>query len=177
MSKTLTITISKDAVIESIKGDTSITGNIDRSADPVKNAGVAYNEQAGNDAYHEKKIDRLVKTAISKFEAEIAEFTDGSINDTATTDPDTHLTTITITMSVSDRYNAGLAKPLGGLAQSYIVNMALFGWWTSIKPDFAKGFATMAADAIVYVRKCFAKNSPGTSTSSYDDVTGTVTNN
>jgi hypothetical protein len=172
MSKTITITIDKGAVIESIKGDTSITGNIDRSVDPMKNAAVAYNEQAGNDAYHEKKLDLLIKTAVSKFEAEIAEFADGStgsIDDTITS------TTITITLVVSDRFNGGMANPLAGLAQSYIVNMSLFGWWTSIKPDFAKGFATLASDALIYVRKCFTKTAPGTSTTSYDDVTGSVT--
>ena len=172
MSKTITITITKAAVIESIKNDTFITGNVDRSIDPIKNAGVAYNEQAGNDAYHEKKIDLLIRTAVSKFEAEIAEFADGSsgsVNDTIDT------TTITITLIVSDRYNSGLAKPLAGLAQSYIVNMALYGWWNSIKPDFAKGFVTLATDALVYVRKCFTKTAPGSSTTSYTDVTGAVT--
>ena len=172
MSKTITITISKTAVVESIKGDTSITGTIDRSIDPVKNAAVSYNEQAGNDAHHEKKIDLLIRTAVSKFETELVEFADGasgSINDSIDT------TTITITLVVSDRYNSGLAKPLAGLAQSYIINMALFGWWNSIKPDFAKGFATLATDALVYVRKCFTKTAPSTSSTSYSDVTGSVT--
>lgn len=165
---TLTITIKKAAIVEAIKGDTSITGNVDRSADPVKNAGIAYNEQAGDDAHHEKKIDLLIKTAISKFEAEIAEFAEGDISDTESGE------NISISMTVSSRYNGGLAKPLGGLAQSYIVNMSLFGWWSSIKPEFAKNFATMATDALVYVRKCFAKKAPNTSSSSYNDVTGSI---
>lgn len=163
-------------MVEAIKGDTSITGSVDRSLDPVKNAGVAYNEQAGNDAYHEKKIDLLIKTAISKFEAEIAEFAEGTISDSVSTDENTHLTTITISVVVPSRYNAGIAKPLGGLAQSYIINMSLFGWWNSIKPDLAKGFATMAADALSYVRKCFAKAAPTAPTDTYSDITGTVTN-
>ena len=172
MSKTITITIAKAAVVESIKGDTSITGNIDRSVDPVKNAAVSYNEQAGDDDHHEKKIDLLLRTAVSKFEAEISEFADGS---TGSIDDTIDTTSITITLVVSDRYNSGMAKPLAGLAQSYIVNMSLFGWWNSIKPDFAKGFASLAADALVYVRKCFTKTAPSTSTSSYSDVTGSVT--
>lgn len=170
MSKSLTITINKAAVVEAIKGDTSITGNVDRAIDPNKNAGMAYNEQAGDDDHHLKKIDLLIRTAVSKFAAEMATFTDGSAGSVTTNIS----TSITIVMVVTDRYMSGLADPLAGLAQSYIVNMALYGWWISIKPEMAKGFAAMAADALAYVNKCFAKAAPTTSTSSYNDVIGTV---
>ena len=166
---TLTITIPKAAVVEAVKGDTYITSSVDRGADSVKNAGVAYNEAAGNDAHHEKKIERLIKGATSKFAAEIAEFCDtasGAINITIDTN-------IIITMSVTDRYNSGLADPLSGIASEYIINMAIYGWWVSIKPDFAKGFAGLATDALVYARKCFAKTAPS-ATSSATSATGTV---
>ena len=174
MSKTITITIGKAAVVEAIKGDTAITGSIDRSIDAVKNAGVAYNETAGDDAHHEKKIERMIRGAVSKFEAEIAEFADGSegsISDSLTGD------NIIIRLVVSDRYNGGLGNPLSGLAQEYIINMSLYAWWNSIKPDFAKGFITLAADALAYVRKCFVKQAPAAAASSYEAVTGTVIKN
>ena len=167
---TLTITLSKASVVEAVKGDTFITSTIDRSADAVKNAGVAYNEAAGDDAHHEKKIERFIKTAVSKFAAELAEFVDtaqdGSITTSITTD-------ITITLTVNSRYNAGLADPLSGIALDYIVNMALYGWWISIKPEMAKNFAALAADSLIYVRKCFAKKAP-TASASQTSATGTV---
>jgi hypothetical protein len=166
---TLTITIPKAAVVEAVKGDTYITSSVDRGADSVKNAGVAYNEAAGDDTYHDKKIDRLIKGAVSKFAAELAEFVDtasGSITVAISTD-------ITITMTVTSRYNSGLADPLSGIAQDYIVNMAIYGWWMSIKPELAKNFAAMATDALVYVRKCFAKTAP-TSTADPTSATGSV---
>lgn len=171
MSKTITITIPKIVVVEAVKGDTTITGNVDRSVDAVKNAGVAYNEQAGEDAHHLKKIDRMIRGAVSKFESEIAEFADdseGAVSDTIGEN-------IVIRIIVSNRYNDGLASPLSGLAQEYIINMSLYGWWVSIKPEFAKGFATLAADSLMYVRKCFAKIAPTASSSAYSDVTGKVT--
>ena len=158
---TLTITISKAAVLEAVKGDTYITSSIDRGIDAVKNASVAYNEAAGDDAHHEKKIERLIKGAVSKFAAELSEFVDtASGNITATIGTD-----ITITMTVTSRYQSGLANPLSGIAQDYIVNMSLYGWWMSIKPEMAKNFAALAQDALIYVRKCFAKTA---STSSAD---------
>lgn len=166
---TLTITLSKAAVVEAVKGDTYITSSVDRGADAVKNAGVAYNEAAGDDAHHEKKIDRLIKGAVSKFAAELSEFVDtasGTITTSIGTD-------IKIEMKVTDRYNSGLADPLSGIALEYIVNMAIYGWWMSIKPDMAKNFATLATDALIYARKCFAKTAP-TATASATSATGSV---
>jgi hypothetical protein len=156
---TLTITVSKAAVVEAVKGDTYITSSVDRGIDAVKNAGVAYNEAAGDDTHHEKKIERLIKGAVSKFAAELSEFVDtASGNITATIGTD-----ITITMTVTSRYQSGLANPLSGIAQDYIVNMSLYGWWMSIKPEMAKNFAALAQDALIYVKKCFAKTAPTSS--------------
>lgn len=156
---TLTITVPKAAVVEAVKGDTYITSSVDRGIDAVKNAGVAYNEAAGDDTHHEKKIERLIKGAVSKFAAELSEFVDtASGNITATIGTD-----ITITMTVTSRYQSGLANPLSGIAQDYIVNMSLYGWWMSIKPEMAKNFAALAQDALIYVKKCFAKTAPTSS--------------
>lgn len=166
---TLTIQFSKAAAFEAVKGDTYITSSVDRGADAVKNAGVAYNEAAGDDAYHDKKIERLIRGAVSKFAAELAEFADTSNGGVSTSIGDN----IVISVNVTDRYNTGLADPLAGIALEYVTNMAIYGWWISIKPEFAKGFATLAADAMVCVRKCFAKKAPS-STASYSDVTGNV---
>jgi hypothetical protein len=168
-NKTLTITIAKAAVVEAVKGDTYITSSVDRGADSVKNAGVAYNEAAGDDAHHEKKIDRLINGAVSKFAAELAEFAEsstGSITVVISTD-------ITITLTVTGRYLGGLASPLSGIAQDYIINMSLYGWWMSIKPELAKNFAALAADALIYVRKCFAKTAP-TANANPTSATGSV---
>lgn len=170
---TLTISVPKAAVVEAVKGDTYITSSVDRGVDSVKNAGIAYNEAAGDDTYHAKKIDRLIKGAVSKFAAELAEFVDTASGTISTTIPNTDSGNITITMTVTSRYQSGLASPLSGITQDYIVNMALYGWWMSIKPDMAKNFAALATDALIYVRKCFAKTSP-TATADPTSATGTV---
>ncbi len=170
---TLTITISKAAVLEAVKGDTYITSSVDRGADSVKNAGIAYNEAAGDDQYHAKKLDRLIKGAVSKFAAELAEFVDTASGTITATVPSGDTGNITIVMTVTSRYNSGLSNPLSGIALEYIVNMAIYGWWISIKPDFAKTFAALATDALIYVRKCFAKTAP-TSTADPTSASGSV---
>ena len=160
---TLTISFSKAAVIEAVKADTFITSSVDRAADAVKNAGVAYSEAAGDDAYHEKKIERVVKASVSKFASEIAEFADTASGGITISFPADAVGDITIAMNVTSRYNTGLAAPLGDLALDYVVNMSIYGWWMSIKPELAKNFAALAQDALVYTRKCFAKASPASS--------------
>lgn len=161
---TLTISVKKAVVVEAIKGDTYITSSVDRGADSVKNAGIAYNEAAGDDTYHIKKIDRMITGAVSKFAAELSEFVDTSAvsNSITATVPPTGSTEtdIVITMTVTGRLQTGLANPLSGIAQDYIINMSLYGWWMSIKPELAKNFAALATDALIYVRKCFAKTAP-----------------
>lgn len=170
---TLTITFSKDAVVEAVKGDTYITSSVDRGADNVKNAGIAYNEAAGDDAHHEKKIERLIKSSVSKFASEISEFVDTASGSITITIPTTSGSNISIAMTVTGRYNSGLAEPLSGIAFDYVVNMSLYGWWMSIKPELAKNFAALATDALIYVRKCFAKTAP-TATASATSATGSV---
>ena len=171
---TLTIQIGYSAVVQAVKGDTYITSSVDRGADAVKNAGVAYNEAAGDDGHHEKKIDRLILGAVSKFASELAEYVDPSSNSSISISiNESSSDKIIITLPVTSRYDSGLATPLSGIAQDYIVNMAIYGWWISIKPEFAKSFAALAADALIYIRKCFAKTAPQSS-ASYADVKGNV---
>lgn len=171
---TLTIQIGYSAVVQAVKGDTYITSSVDRGADAVKNAGVAYNEAAGDDGHHEKKIDRLILGAVSKFASELAEYMDPSANSSISIAiNESSSDKIIISLPVTSRYASGLATPLSGIAQEYIVNMAIFGWWVSIKPEFAKGFATLAADSLVYVRKCFAKAAPSSSADP-TSATGTI---
>ena len=171
---TLTIQIGYSAVVQAVKGDTYITSSVDRGADSVKNAGIAYNEAAGDDGHHEKKIDRLILGAVSKFASELAEYMDPSAGSSISIAiNESSSDKIIISLPVTSRYASGLATPLSGIAQEYIVNMAIFGWWVSIKPEFAKGFATLAADSLVYVRKCFAKAAPSSSADP-TSATGTI---
>jgi hypothetical protein len=176
MANTLTLTLDKTLIIEGVKADTYITGQIDKSADSVKNASLAYNEQAGDDEYHERKLLRTLRGAVGKFEAHLAEFVDTSADDSIT-DNLTSTTTDTfwIKVKVSDRYNSGLAVPMASLAMEYIINMMLYAWWQSIKPNLAKDYIAFANESLMSIRLCLAKTAPDTSSNNYEDVTGEVT--
>jgi hypothetical protein len=177
MAKTLTLNLDRALIIEGVKADTFITGEIDKSADAVKNAALAYNEQAGDDNYHERKLLRMLRGAVAKFEAHLAEFVDTSaensisdtLSDTTSTQP-----AFTIVVKVSDRYNNGLAGPIASLAMEYIVNMMLYGWWQSIKPALAKDYVAFAQESLTSIRLCLAKTAPAAANSDYTDVNGTI---
>lgn len=174
--KTITLSLDRALIIQAVKDDTFITGQIDKSADAVKNAQLAFNEQAGDEEHHERKMLRTLRTAVSKFEADMMEFVDssnGSIDDTlANTTAEN--TAFVITINVPDRYNSGQAKPLSSMAFEFIVNQMLYAWWQSVKPALAKDYLTFSQDSLMHIRLCLAKSAPTAANANYTDITGTV---
>lgn len=172
----LILTLSAADILKAVKSDTYITGQIDKSVDMVKNAALAYNEQAGDDAYHEVKLYRTMKGAVAKFEASMVEYVDPTVINGAVTDTLTSATTttFTITIPVGSRFYAAFATTLSSLAQEYIINMMLYSWWQSIKPAFAKDYYQFSQESLEMVRKCLSKTAPATSLDSYTDVSGDV---
>lgn len=174
---TLELTLNAGDIKKAVKSDTYITGQIDKSTDMVKNAALAYNEQAGDDAYHEVKLYRTMKGAVSKFEANMAEYVDPGSGTTAVSNTLTNETAdndFKITLPVGSRFYAAFANTLSSLAQEYIINMMLYSWWQSIKPAFAKDYYQFAQESLEMVRKCLSKTPPETSMATYSDVSGTV---
>ena len=176
MSKTITLSLKKSLVLEAVKADTYQSGQVDKAADPVKNAALAYNEQAGDETYQERKLVRFLRSGLARFAAAMNEFVDsenGSISYTLADNADA----ITIKVVVSDRYNDGLAQPLSSFAEEYVSYTMDYMWWQSIKPALAKDYFGYAQDTLTQIRLCLAKTAPASSSSSYTDVTGTVTPN
>lgn len=176
MSKTLTLNLNKNLIIEAVKADTYITGIIDKSADAVKNAALAYNEQAGDDDYHMRKLSRTLAGAVGALEAQFAEFVDTSVDDSIT---DTLANvggdgSFQIVIIVSDRYNSGLAYPIAQLSQEYLVNKMLYYWWQSIRPALAKDYLSFSVESLTNIRLCLAKTAPSAGSATYEDVTGEV---
>lgn len=175
MSKTITLSLKKSLVLEAVKADTYQSGQVDKASDPVKNAALAYNEQAGDETYQERKLVRFLRSGLARFAAAMNEFVDsesGSISYTLSDSSDA----ITIKVVVSDSYNDGLAQPLSSFAEEYVSYTMDYMWWQSIKPALAKDYFGYAQDTLTQIRLCLAKTAPASS-SSYTDVTGTVTPN
>ena len=173
--RTLQLTLHAKDIKLAVKADTYITGQIDKSSDMVKNAALAYNEQAGDESYHEVKLYRTMRGAVSKFEAAMAEYVESSssssVADTLTSGTADEFT---ITFTVGARYNGAYSNTIASLAQEFIINMMLYAWWQSIKPALAKDYLEFSMENLSYIRRCLSKTAPDTNTSSYSDVTGST---
>ena len=172
--KNLTLSLNATDIAHAVKSDTYITGQIDKSADMVKNAALAYNEQAGDESYHNMKLYRTMKGALAKLEASIAEYVETSNQGATITDTLTSsLGAFTITISVGDRTSGAFVTTLAYLSQEYVINTMLYYWWQPIKPSLAKDYVAFASDNLLDIKRCLAKSAPSSS-ATYDDISGNV---
>ena len=176
MSKKLTLNLSATDIKLAVKSDSYITGQIDKSADMVKNAALAFNEQAGNEPYHEMKLYRTMKGALVKLEAQMAEYVETSNPDAEITDTLTSsaATTFKVEITVGDRMSGAFVTTMAYLAQEYIINMMLYAWWQPIKPALAKDYIGFATENLMDIRRCLSKSAPNSSQASYEDMSGKV---
>ena len=176
MSKKLTLNLNAAEIKLAVKADSYITGQIDKSADMVKNAALAFNEQAGDEQYHEMKLYRTMKGALAKLEAQIAEYVETSDPDATIVDTlsNPSATSFRVEITVGNRTSGAFANTMSYLAQEYVINMMLYEWWQPIKPALAKDYIGFATENLVDIRRCLAKSAPSSAGATYDDISGTV---
>lgn len=176
MARTLTLNLNAHEIKLAVKSDSYITGQIDKSADMVKNAALAFNEQAGDEQYHEMKLYRTMKGALAKLESQIAEYVETSDPNASISDTLTSSSTVqfAVVITVGSRTSAAFVNTMAYLAQEYIINMMLYTWWQPIKPALAKDYIGFAADNLLDIKRCLAKSAPSASGASYDDISGSV---
>ena len=176
MSKTITLKLKKDLIIEAVKTDTYQRAQADKSDNPVAKAALAYVEAAGDETNHERKLLRHLRSGLARFATMLNEFVD-SENGSITYTLSDSSNDVTMTIVVTDRYASGLAQPLASLAEDFIVYNMDGAWWQQFKSDLAKDYFALAADTLNYIRLCLAKTAPAAASGSYASVTGQVTNN
>ena len=78
MNNTITLTLLKPLIIESVKNETFQKGRYDKAVDQ-KAINVAYVEQAGNEDYHERILQRSLYTSLEELKTHLSDYlsTDG----------------------------------------------------------------------------------------------------
>lgn len=182
MSKVLKVTLDYSLIIEAVKADTFISGQTEKAADGANNAKV-FGEIAGDEELHKRKLDRTLRGALGALEAFMVDFVDpsatigssgSSISDTLSS---TTKDTFDVSFAISDRFNAGLAFAIGQLMQEYIINKMLVLWWAAVvdRRNDVSQYLTLSNESLANIRRCLQKTAPSVATSSYDSVTGAVT--
>ena len=165
-----TFTLYKSLIMETVKNETHISAHVARASDKGATE-LAYQEEAGDETFHTRKLERAMYASLDKIKAEIIGYLDttASSNNVEMNIADD---TITIMFDLSSRFNEAYLTPLADLISKFVEDNMLFLWWTPINPGTAKNYADHVELDRQSILKCFIKNAPQTSDKSYADVKG-----
>ena len=125
MSKLLKLNLNATEIKQAVKSDSYITGLIDKSADMVKNASLAFNEQAGDEQYHETKLFRTMRGAMAKLESQIAEYVETSNPNATVTDNLTSRDTSTFYIQITTNLRRHNQTPAATHARKHSMSQRL----------------------------------------------------
>ena len=161
MSKNIKIQIIHSLAVNSAKNETYQKGVVDKAVD-AKLIRAAFHEQAGNEAYHETMLRRLLLTQIEKLKTYFSDYLTGggNIAEDATIDSTEENDMTEIVLNVSDRFNDGYVKTLARLSQKYVEDRMIHLWWVPVSKEFASLYAQVAEDDLDGIMNCFHKTAP-----------------
>lgn len=154
--KSLTLIIKRSVIIDAVKSDTHIKGTIDKSMNDNASR-VAYNESAGDDEYHERK---LARTLIASAENLVAEISDMLSGNSEVSSDFTDSSVVVIKVDVDARFNSSFSNTLSRLCSEYIENQMLVLWWGAINQQQSNFYTSLVASYLNSIRKCFNKMAP-----------------
>lgn len=176
MSKTLTCTLSVDAIYSAVKSETYISGKTELDANATNSAKV-YNEQAGDDSYHQQKLRRTLRHSLGRLMAFMIDFVDTSASTPMSDTLSSSSSSFTVTFVVNDRFNGGIASTIASLMQEFIIENMVMLWWAAV-PDRKNDvslYTQMSVDTLNLIRKCLTKRAPDASYST-NETSGMITN-
>ena len=175
---TITLTLVKPLIIESVKNETFFRGQIDK-ADNDKAITTAYHEQAGDDTYQERMLERGLYTALEDLKTHLSDYistrgfsvADNSIESSMNGD------NIIVNLNVSDRFNQAYTQSLARLASKYIEESMLVDWWKPVNEKQSALYLTFVERDLAAIKRCFNKTAPVAPTATYTtflNVTGSA---
>jgi hypothetical protein len=164
---TITITLLKSLIIESVKNETFLRGQVEKAADQ-KSITVAYHEQAGNDEYQERLLQRGLQTNLADLLTHFSDYlstTGQSSADNAYYEDNGDQ--IIISFIVSDRFNNRYTDSLAKLCSKYIEESMLVDWWKPINEKLSALYAQFVERDLASIKRCFNKTAPTAPTVPY----------
>lgn len=160
MDNTIELTLMKPLIMESVKNETFQRGRFDKALDP-KAITAAYVEQAGNEDYHERILERTFYTSLEELKTHLSDYissngatTGDNIASTANGD------NVTITLVVGNRFNHGYTDTLAKLSAKYIEEAMLMDWWRPINEKQSALYANFLERDLTAIKRCFNKTAP-----------------
>lgn len=157
-------------IIEAVKGETFLKGKIDKSADERASA-LAFNEQAGDEPYHERKLKRSMVDGLEKLKSFLSDFIDttgGSISDNSiASEIDIDHDVLKITLQVTDRFNTGYTDSLARLSSRYIEDSMIYDWYAVFNNQLSQAYLPRIESDKQDIIRCFNKKEPKVPTYKY----------
>lgn len=168
MNQTITLTLIKPQILESVKNETFHRGNFDKAVDP-KAVTAAYIEQAGNDSYQERILQRGLYTSIAELETHLSDYlsTSGYTSATNYIGSSESGDNIVITLVVGNRFNRGYTDALAKLCSKYIEDLMLVDWWKIVNEKQSSLYALFVERDLAAIKRCFTKTAPSQPTVPY----------
>lgn len=152
----MTLRLQRSVIIDAVKTDTYIKGVVDKSSDDNASR-LAYNESAGDDDHHERKLERTLIASTERLVSEISDMLSGS---SSVSSDFTDSKTIVIKVDVDSRFNSSFANSLSRLCSEYITDSMLELWWGTINQNQSQFYQTLCITTLISIRKCFNKLAP-----------------
>lgn len=168
MNQTIQLELIKSLIIESVKNETYLRGQVVKAADP-KAIVEAYHEQAGNEEYQERILQRGLYTNLSELKTHLSEYlsTSGYTSSNNYIDSTEDGDKITLLLVVGDRFNKGYTDPLAKLCSKYIEEAMLMDWWKPINEKQSALYSQFVEKDLAAIRRCFNKTAPSAPTVPY----------
>lgn len=175
MIQTITLTLVKPLIVEAVKNETFFKGNIDKAID-AKAAALAYHEQAGNEDYQERMLERGLYTALEELKTHLSDYistsgfssADNSIDSSESDDK------ILVHLNVTDRFNKGYTNSLARLCSKYIEESMLMDWWKPVNEKQSALYAQFVERNLASIKRCFNKTAPTAPTVPYTTILHTT---
>lgn len=167
MNNIIHLTLSKSLIINSVKNETFLRGQIEKAADQ-KLITQAYHEQAGDEAYQEAILSRGLYTNLEELKTHFSDYltaTGQSSADNIYSNEEGD--NIVISLEVSDRFNTGYTNSLAKLSSKYIEEAMLMDWWKPINEKQSALYAQFIERDLAAIKRCFNKTAPVAPTYKY----------
>lgn len=168
MNQVVKLTLIKSLIIEAVKNETFLRGQLDKAADE-KAIAVAYHEQAGNETYQERLLSRGLYANLEELKTHLSDYlsTSGYSSADNNIGTDEEGDNIIISLIVSDRFNKGYTTSLARLSAEYIENGMLMDWWKPINEKQSALYGQFVERNLAAIKRCFNKTAPVAPTYQY----------
>ena len=176
MNQTIRLTLVKSVIMNSVKSETFLRGQVTKAVDN-KLIAEAYHEQAGDEAYQEALLNRGLYTNLEDLKTHLSDY----LSTTGNTAADNILSeeegdNIIVTLTVGDRFNKGYTNSLAKLSSKYIEEAMLMDWWKPINEKQSQLYAQFVERDLASIKRCFNKTAPVAPSYAYPTKLETVGN-